>query len=400
MIRPRLSWPTIVSVLRLAAAVVLLAAGLLVVLPAQTYRLWLLSLGLTEFGHWIAPIALVLLWPGWEDNWPGRLAALLGVAAAACLLTPLVRAFPVAHQLPQRLEAAFGPRTQQPLAQEDAPSRARPLDALQLFGAVPVPPLEAETIAYAERDGRPETLSLYLREGATGGPPRPIVLLVHGGGWQSGAPDDLPELAQYLAARGYLVAAPAYRFAPEHRHPAAYEDLRAAIDLLRGRASTWNADGERLVLIGRSAGAHLALLTAYTAGLEAIRGVVSLYGPADLRFGWEHPGNPRVYEGTRAIEALLGGSPADVPALYDQASPYFLVGPRTPPTLLIHGRKDELVWVEQSRRLAQRLAEHGRPHLYVELPWATHGCDFAIAGPCGQITLYAVERFLAGVTAH
>jgi acetyl esterase/lipase len=77
-----------------------------------------------------------------------------------------------------------------------------------------------------------------------------------------------------------------------------------------------------------------------------------------------------------------------------------LIGPGTPPTLLVHGRKDEIVWVEQSRRLDARLAEASRPRFLLELPWATHGCDFTLAGPCGQLTTYAVERFLAAVTAQ
>jgi acetyl esterase/lipase len=225
-------------------------------------------------------------------------------------------------------------------------------------------------------------------------------MMVHGGGWSSGRPDDLPDLARYLAAHGYVVAAPEYRLAPASTFPAAIDDLRAAVAFLRGRARAWGADPDGLVLIGRSAGAHLALLLAYTAPVNAVRGVVSLYGPADLRFGWEHRGNPRVYDGTGAIEAFLGGTPSSVPDAYAAASAYALASASAPPTLLIHGRKDELVWVEQSRRLAARLGELRRPHLLLELPWATHACDFALVGPCGQLTVYAVERFLAAVTAH
>ena len=176
--------------------------------------------------------------------------------------------------------------------------------------------------------------------------------------------------------------------------------MRAAIDFVRGRARQWNVDADGIVLLGRSAGAQLALLAAYTADVNAVRGVVSIYGPADLQFAWDHPGNRRVYDGTGALERYLGGPPSAVPAAYRESSPYLLVGESTPPTLLIHGRKDEIVWVEQSRRLDARLADAGRPRLLLELPWATHGCDFTLAGPCGQLTTYAVERFLAAVTSH
>ena len=176
--------------------------------------------------------------------------------------------------------------------------------------------------------------------------------------------------------------------------------MHAAIDFLRGRARTWGADPDGIVAIGRSSGGQLALLAAYTADVNAVRGAVSLYAPSDLRFAWEHPGNPWVYDGTGALERYLGGTPLAVPEAYAAASPYGLVDDATPPTLLIHGRKDEVVSVVQSRRLATRLEQAKRPHLLLELPWATHGCDFALGGPCGQLTLFAIERFLAAVTAH
>ncbi len=392
--------PRALAVLRVVTAAVLLAAGLTVVVPAQTYRMWLLSVGLIEFGHWLAPIALVLLWPGWHRNWSGRLAAAAGVLSAACLLSPVVRAFPVAQQVPARLAAAFGARVTRPSNEADATGRVRPLDAMDLFGGVAAPAVTAQRLGFVRRGERTLSLDLYAPGRSPDAPPVPIIVMVHGGGWTSGQPGDQPDLARYLAGHGFVVAAPEYRLAPEHRFPAAVDDLRAAIEFLRGRARTWGADVDGVVLIGRSAGGHLALLTAYTAPVNAVRGVVSLYGPADLRFGWEHRGNPRVYDGSAAIEAFLGGPPDAVPGAYVASSAYERVSASTPPTLLVHGRKDEVVWVEQSRRLAARLAEQRRPHLLVELPWATHGCDFTLSGPCGQITVYAVERFLAALTVQ
>ena len=64
---------------------------------------------------------------------------------------------------------------------------------------------------------------------------------------------------------------------------------------------------------------------------------------------------------------------------------------------LIHGDRDDLVRAVQSERLATRLQAAGRPYYYLRLPWANHGCDVNLSGPCGQITTYAVERFLAAV---
>ena len=58
---------------------------------------------------------------------------------------------------------------------------------------------------------------------------------------------------------------------------------------------------------------------------------------------------------------------------------------------------DELVFVKQSERLDARLAAARRPHFFLQLPWATHGCDYNFNGPCGQLSTYAIERFLAVV---
>jgi acetyl esterase/lipase len=74
------------------------------------------------------------------------------------------------------------------------------------------------------------------------------------------------------------------------------------------------------------------------------------------------------------------------------------VNSTTPPTLLIHGGRDELIGEEQSERLAVRLAAYGRQQFLLALPWATHGCDINFSGPCGQLSTYAIERFIAAVT--
>jgi acetyl esterase/lipase len=97
----------------------------------------------------------------------------------------------------------------------------------------------------------------------------------------------------------------------------------------------------------------------------------------------------------KTLSEYLGGPPAQVQAHFDAGSPIDFVLPGAPATLLVHGTRDELVFAEQSRRLAKRLEQANVPHLQLELPWATHGCDANPAGPGGQITTWAVERFLA-----
>jgi len=64
---------------------------------------------------------------------------------------------------------------------------------------------------------------------------------------------------------------------------------------------------------------------------------------------------------------------------------------------MIHGARDELVSPQHEDRLSKRLTEAGRPYFYLRLPWATHGCDANFIGPCGQLSTYAIERFLASL---
>jgi len=209
---------------------------------------------------------------------------------------------------------------------------------------------------------------------------------------------DLAPLNRYLAARGFGVAAISYRLAPDHPHPAASEDVSAAIAYLKTNAGKFGIDPSRMVLIGRSAGGQLALLEAYRGNDPAIRGVVGFYAPSDQKYGYDHPSKPRVFDSRGILEGFLGGTPATVPEAYASSSPINYVGSHTIPTLLIHGTRDELVFPAQSQRLAERLAAAGRQHLYLEIPWGRHGCDFNFSGPCGQMSTYAIERFLAAVT--
>jgi acetyl esterase/lipase len=93
----------------------------------------------------------------------------------------------------------------------------------------------------------------------------------------------------------------------------------------------------------------------------------------------------------------LGGTPEQVPGIYHDASPCQLVGPKSPPTLITQGTRDELVWIENSRKLRDRLLEAHRAVFLLELPWATHGFDVNPSGPGGQLELYSIKWFMKSV---
>ena len=386
---------------RLSEALRFLIGGLgtaiasLSVVEPRNWNMLVLTIGVTEWGHVFAlPGALVSLLPKRRRDRMAWIGHALGLMAALLSLSSLVRARRLARQLPSQFRAVFGDA--QPRARPTAAPRPAPLVLADVLRGVRLGLARKRRLAYIQRGERALELDLYQPTHAVDA--APCLIVVHGGSWQSGDSNQIPELNSYLAARGYVVAALNYRLLPEHPFPAARDDLLAAIDYLKTNAADLGIDPHQLVLLGRSAGGQLALLVAYTANDPAIRGVIAFYPPTDLVYGYAHPARKAVHDGIPVIERYLGGNPTDLPEIYAAAAPISHAGPECPPTLLIHGGRDNLVAPVQSERLARRLAAAGCQHFHLNLPWATHGCDINFSGPSGQISTYTIERFLAAVT--
>jgi acetyl esterase/lipase len=366
----------------------LLATGLgaLTTVQSPDWSNWKLALLAGEYGHWLVLLPTVTGTVAWFTRGShgafGMATAAVCAVAAALLLKPAMQAWRIGRELPAGLERSFG-----------RVELARPpfsFGALLEGGPAPV---SFETIAYS--DGlKLDFYRAVLREGK----PAPCVLVVHGGGWDGGERGEFPSFNQWLAGRGYAVAAISYRLAPKFTWPAQRDDLLAAIAWLKAHASALGFDPTRLVLFGRSAGGNLVEATAYADSDPAIRGVIAFYAPADLKFAYSFGREDDVLKSPLLLRQFLGGPPETAPAAYDSASGYLHVGRTTPPTLLMHGSLDPLVWHRQSERLDQRLAEAGVPHAFISLPWATHAFEYNLNGPGGQLATYAVEWFLAAVT--
>ena len=227
--------------------------------------------------------------------------------------------------------------------------------------------------------------------------PRPCVIVVHGGSWAGGDSKQLPELNSYLAAKGYNVAAINYRMAPKWQTPAPVEDIEAAIAYLKAHADELHIDIKNFVLLGRSAGAQIATLAAYTIHEPALKGVIDFYGPEDMVWGYSIPSNPLIMDSRKVMDDYIGGPYSKVPQKYFACSPLEFVSKQSPPTLIIHGSNDVLVSPEHSRRLNLKLQQNGIKHYWLKLPWATHGFDYNLNGPGGQLSTFAVETFLKTV---
>lgn len=349
---------------------------------------WRLALLAGEYGHWLvaAPLALaVVAWFARGDT-PilAGLTLVLCAGATVLLLKPAVQAGVLASRWISHLPAEW--RAHLP---------ARPvLSVRNLYGGRRPEPVafEAHTVAPGL------AMDFYRPPGAT--EPAPCVIVIHGGGWDGGDRTQLPHFNHWLARRGYAVAAISYRLAPQHPWPAQRDDTLAAIAYLKAHAGELGLDPARLVLCGRSAGGQIAAAVGYAAGDPAIRGVVALYAPFDMRFVWSIARDDDALNSSKLMTQYLGGPPSpETSERYDTASAQnYVRRDRTPPTLLVHGAIDTLVWHRHSERLAARLAEEQVPHAFLSLPWAVHALEYNLSGPSGQLTTYALETLLAATT--
>jgi acetyl esterase/lipase len=344
----------------------------------------MVAVGVTEWGHALALICLGAALPLASPSWSGRVAVGLSVSAALLALTPVFRAISAARNVTAGVVKAFG---------DNKGTQPAPLIFTKLFLGMSPPEVIPRTLEYGGKDEK-LSMDFYRGEGTA---PSPLIVAIHGGSWNSGDNKDFIAMDQFLAGRGFAVADVLYRLAPRFRFPAASSDILAAIRFLTDRADSLKIDPTRIVLLGRSAGGQIALQVAYSAGNPAIRGVISFYAPIDLEWSWEHPGNPRIIDTRAVLTDYLGGGPAEFAANYAAASPIRLVSSTCPPTLLFHGGRDEFVSGRHNALLSQRLTESGVPNLNVSLPWATHGFDYILRGPGGQISTFAVEAFLGKV---
>jgi acetyl esterase/lipase len=370
--------------IRLVLMILFLLISLLAVLKAPTYHLWMLAIGVAEFAWVFVTITLVLLLSGIFSHKYQLAGTVLGLLALVLYLSPIIRAVIVSKKLPAELDKAFGPD-----------NAGEPFSFTTMIKGYPQQDILPESFTYCTDTACPLQLDFYRSktEGA-----RPCVIMIHGGSWSSGDSKQVPELNSYLANIGYNVAAINYRLAPKYQSPLPVEDVYLSMDYLRAHASELNIDTTKFVLSGRSAGAQIALLAAYRQPVDGLKGVIDFYGPADMVWGYSLPANPWVMDSRKVLENYLGGPYNSVPQNYEASSPIEFVNKSSVPTLIIHGEHDVLVAYEHSIRLNRKLSENGIEHYFLSLPWATHGFDYNLHGPGGQLSTYSIVRFLQRIT--
>lgn len=213
-------------------------------------------------------------------------------------------------------------------------------------------------------------IHVYLPAGCG---PHPVVLGVHGGGWHSGDQQSYAWLWPRLKPLGVALVLPSYRLAPASPFPQAYDDLMQVLRWIRRHGRSRELDPERCLLLGGSAGGHLAMLlgtrgTAEREDIPTLRGVAAFCGIMDLEAQYHMD----LRHNRTMTRDFLQRDPAEDPTIYRQASPVAHIHPAMPPVWLAHGAEDLVVSPDQSRDLVKRLKAAGHTPIHREAKGLGH----------------------------
>jgi acetyl esterase/lipase len=207
----------------------------------------------------------------------------------------------------------------------------------------------------------------------------PVVILLHGGFWRARWKRDLmAALAVELTRAGWATWNVEYRRVGEGGGvPQTLDDVLAACDCLTHVDAP--IDRERFVVLGHSAGGHLAL---WLAAQRSLLLAVSLAGVSCLGDA------ARLGIGSNAVRDFCAGMPAEVPQVYELADPFGRL-PLGVPQVLVHGDRDDTVPVELSRSWSVRSRETGDECELVILPGVDH---FALIDPTTEAWKQTARR--------
>lgn len=241
-------------------------------------------------------------------------------------------------------------------------------------------------VEYGRAGDRPLLLDI-VRPKQPGDKPLPVIVFVHGGGWQGGDKrGGIGMLAPFAAKGDYVCASVGYRLSGEAIWPAQIHDCKAAIRFLRANAAKYNLDPEKIGVWGSSAGGHLVSLLGTSGDVKELEGecgspgqssrvtcVVDFCGPSDFTAisTQSAPG------AAGPVAKLLGGPPHEKQDEAKAASPVTYVSKDDPPFLIVHGTDDKTVPLRQAEILYEALKKAGTNPIFLKIEGGGHG----IGGP-------------------
>lgn len=219
-----------------------------------------------------------------------------------------------------------------------------------------------------------QRMDVYLPAGRTTTATK-AVIMIHGGGWVSGNKVDMNQFIPVLKSRlpDYAIFNIGYRLVSSSAtaFPTQENDVKAAVNSILAKVQEYKFNSDKVVVLGASAGGHLALLQAYKYSTPKMKAVVDFFGPTDIpalySFYATQPLNLAV------LQAVMGGTPATNAAMYQSSSPVNFVSSQSQPTLILHGTADPLVPIAQSTALKAKLETAGVYVKMVSYAGAGHG---------------------------
>ncbi len=219
-------------------------------------------------------------------------------------------------------------------------------------------------------------IDLYLPPAKNG--PSPVIINIHGGGWNHGVKESQTGFNTFFKM-GFAVANMEYRLTGQAKAPAAVEDTRCALIYLIKNAKALNIDVNKIVIMGGSAGGHLALMGGLLGndhrfdgncpGVENIKvaAIIDKYGITDV-WDWGYGKNVT----SKSAGAWLGSKATDQ-EFARSVSPIYYVNKNSPPTFIVHGDADPTVPYQQSVDLHKKFLEAGVKTEFMTVKGGLHG---------------------------
>ena len=233
---------------------------------------------------------------------------------------------------------------------------------------------------YTSVNGWEGKMDVYYK--AQANQPTPIIINIHGGGWKNGVKESQGGFTTFFK-EGMAIANIEYRMTPKATAPAAIEDARCALIYLIKNAKKFNIDINKIVVMGGSAGGHLALMTGLLAnnhlfdsncpGVEKIKvaAIIDKYGITDV-WDWAYTDFGPAIKKSSSPRDWLGNKKNDE-AFAKSVSPVSYLNKNNPPVLIIHGNADSTVPYKQSQDLYGKLTALGVKTELITVEGGGHG---------------------------
>ncbi|QDU73777.1 Carboxylesterase NlhH [Bremerella volcania] len=260
-------------------------------------------------------------------------------------------------------------------------------------------------IPYGDEKINRQKLDVAVPEKPSTDKPLPVIVLIHGGGWQGGTHGPYLSRAIPLVRTGdYAAVSIGYRLTDVASWPAQIHDCQAGLRWVKANAEKYNWDPDKIVVWGSSAGGHLVAMLGVSADVKEldgklgphadqslkVAGVVDFFGPANMLTMGDGPGFERHNSPDSPESKLLGGPAKENVEVAKSASPQFHVSKGDAPFLILHGTADGTVPFQQSVDFHEALTKAGVDSTFVPVKGAGHG--FA-----GQEVNERVEAFLSKI---